>query len=166
MVYIPFIIIALLVGTDQLIKIWADNNLIGKGSVPFIHFGDTNIINLSYYENTGAAFSIFENKTIFLILITSVFLIFGIWLILAKKIKHKLALLSVTFILAGGIGNLIDRIFRRYVIDYIEVKLFRFAVFNFADCCVVIGAILLAVYVIFFDKSSKEEKKAIENGKV
>lgn len=172
MVYIPFIIIAFLVGTDQIIKIWADNNLIGKGSVPFIHFGDIQIINLSYCENTGAAFSIFENNTIFLIIITSIFLIFGIWAILVKKIKHKLALLSVTFILAGGIGNLIDRIFRGnklfqgYVIDYLEVKLFRFAVFNFADCCVVIGAILLAVYVIFFDKSLKEDKKAIENGKV
>ena len=166
MVYIPLIVIALLVGTDQLIKIWADNNLIGKGSVPFIHFGDMQIINLSYCENTGAAFSIFENNIIFLILITSIFLIFGIWVILARKIKHKLALLSVTLILAGGVGNLIDRIFRGYVIDYLEVKLFRFAVFNFADCCVVIGAIFLAVYVIFIDKSSKEEKKAIENGKV
>ena len=166
MVYIPFIIIAFLVGTDQIIKMWADNNLIGKGSVPFIHFGDIQIINLSYCENTGAAFSIFENNTIFLIIITSIFLIFGIWAILVKKIKHKLALLSVTLILAGGVGNLIDRIFRGYVIDYLEVKLFRFAVFNFADCCVVIGAIFLAVYVILIDKSSKEEKKAIENGKV
>ena len=166
MVYIPLIVIALLVGTDQLVKIWADNNLIGKGSVPFIHFGDIQIINLSYCENTGAAFSIFENNIIFLILITSIFLIFGIWVIMARKIKHKLALLSVTLILAGGVGNLIDRIFRGYVIDYLEVKLFRFAVFNFADCCVVIGAILLAVYVIFFDKSSKDDKKAIENGKV
>ena len=166
MTYIAFIAIAALIGIDQLIKVWATNNLIGQGSIQFIHFGETNIINLSYYENTGAAFSIFKDKTIFLILITSVFIIFGLWLLISKKIKHPLMISSVALISAGGIGNLIDRIFRGFVIDYIEIKLFNFAVFNFADCCVVIGAVLLIVFILFFDKSSKEEKKVIENEKV
>ena len=64
--------------------------------------------------------------------------------------------ISIVLIIAGGAGNLFDRIFRGFVVDYFEVKLFNFAVFNFADCCVVIGAIMLLFYTIFLDKTKKE----------
>ena len=63
-------------------------------------------------------------------------------------------------ILAGGVGNLIDRLFRGYVVDMFDLTLFSYPVFNFADCCVVVGAILGAVYYLFlYDKYDKKDKK-------
>lgn len=157
MLYITLAAAAVLVGVDQLIKVWALNNLKGASApVQFIKFGDREIINLSYYENTGAAFSILRDKLPFLIIITSLFLIAAIVLLVTKKIKKPFMVASVGLIIAGGVGNLIDRIFRGFVVDYIEVRLFNFAVFNFADCCVVIGAALMLLYVLFFDKSEGE----------
>ena len=101
---------------------------------------------------------------IFLIVFTSIFIIAGLYLVITRKIKRPALLWSVNLIIAGGLGNLIDRVFRSYVIDYFEVKLFRFAVFNFADCCIVIGAIIMVILFIFFDKSEKKEK--VKNAKV
>ena len=63
-------------------------------------------------------------------------------------------------ILAGGVGNLIDRLFRGYVVDMFDLTLFSYPVFNFADCCVVVGAILGAVYYLFlYDKYDKKDRK-------
>ena len=59
---------------------------------------------------------------------------------------------STAAVIAGGIANLIDRIRLGYVIDYLDVKLFNFAIFNFADICVVVGAICLVIYVLFVEK--------------
>ena len=61
--------------------------------------------------------------------------------------KSNFLIWSVALVIAGGVGNLIDRIFRHFVIDYIEVRLINFAVFNFADCCVVIGTIMIVCYL-------------------
>lgn len=160
MIYIIALIsIAAFVAVDQIIKLWAYNNLFHQGSMQFIHFGTTEVINLSYHENTGAAFSIFSGKQIFLIIITSLFIVAGLYLIIFRKIKRPLLLSGVSLIVAGGIGNLIDRIFRGYVIDYVEVRLFNFAVFNFADCCVIIGTILFLIAFIFFDNDKKVKRK-------
>ena len=67
--------------------------------------------------------------------------------------------------MAGGLGNMIDRVFRSgKVIDYLDVQLFPFAVFNFADCFVTVGTIMLAIYILFFmEKDEKREKQAIVN---
>lgn len=157
MVYLALSVIIILVGIDQIIKLWAFNNL-AEALVPinFIKFGDTRVIDLCYHKNTGAAFSILEGKTTFLIILTSIFLLVGLYLIISKRIKPPFLLISVALIIAGGIGNLIDRIFRGFVIDYIEIKLFNFAVFNFADICVVVGTILFLVFIIFLDKPKKD----------
>lgn len=82
-------------------------------------------------------------------------------IILLKNIKNsKLFLISLSFIIGGGIGNLIDRFSKGYVVDYLEVKLFKFAVFNLADSFVVVGSILLFIFMIFFDKKNDETKKS------
>ncbi len=161
MVYIALLMALIFIGADQWIKVWAAENLAGKVPVQFIKFGDTEVINLSYCENTGAAFSILSGQTTLLSIITAVVIIIAIYLLLSKKIKQPFLIFSVALIIAGGLGNLIDRIFRGYVIDYIEVKLFRFAVFNFADCCVVIGAIMMMVFALFLDKESEPKKEII-----
>lgn len=158
MIYIALIGIVLLIGIDQLIKLWAVKELMPSAMpIQLIKFGDTEIIKLSYCENTGAAFSIFKDKLPFLIIITSLFILFGLYLILFKKITKPIMVYSIALMIAGGIGNLIDRIFRGFVVDYIEIRIFRFAIFNFADCCVVIGAILLLIFTIFFDKQENNK---------
>ena len=65
----------------------------------------------------------------------------------------------LTLIISGGLGNIIDRLFRGgRVVDYLDLQLFDFAIFNFADCCVTIGAALLLIYILFFDKSGKKSQ--------
>jgi signal peptidase II len=77
------------------------------------------------------------------------------------KYRHgsKFALTSVALILGGGIGNLIDRIRMHEVVDYLKLEFFDFPIFNFADICVVVGAIMFCVFVIFLDKSNKTDSK-------
>ncbi len=155
---ISLISIAVIVGVDQLIKWIIVKNFEYKGSVPFIHIGDFEIINISYHKNTGAAFSIFSGMQIFLIIVTSIFIIAGIYAVVSGKVKRPILVASFSLIIGGGIGNLIDRVFRGFVVDYIEVRLFDFAVFNLADCCVIIGAVMFLLVYIFFDTSKKKEK--------
>ncbi len=152
MIIIMLILEAVLIGADQLIKILAVNELASSGiSKEFIKFGDKEIINLTYTENTGAAFSLMSGKSWFTIGFTSVALIlFTIYMIKTYK-NSKFIMTVMTVIIAGGIGNLIDRIRLGYVVDYIEVRLFRFAIFNFADICVTVGMVILLIYIIFIE---------------
>ncbi len=161
MIYLSFLMAAGLIGLDQLFKWLALVNIKGE-SVSLIKFGTTEVLNLTYHENRGAAFSMMEGKTWFLVGFTSIVLIVLVLLILFKKIKTPFVVWTVMLIVAGGVGNLIDRIFRGYVIDYIDFRLIGFAIFNFADCCVVIGTILLLVYLVFFEGRKKQEEKTPE----
>lgn len=163
---VSIICIALLVGADQLIKTVVENRLMPIGSADFI----PGIIEFNYTENTGAAFSILENHTEILSVVTLVIILAGLVYLLSGKIKSKFLVCSAIFVLAGGIGNLIDRIFRGtelfsgYVIDYIKLLFIDFAIFNFADCLVCIGAAMIIAYLIadIFKDSSK--KKGQKNG--
>ena len=155
---------AVLVVIDQIIKLWAVGVLQDKGSIPFLHFGNLEILDLTYLENSGAVFGSFAGMRALLIGITSVMLISCIWGIIRYGKTSKLLNTSLVLVLAGGIGNLIDRIFRGgLVVDYIEVKLFDFAIFNFADCCVVIGVCLFILYILFGSSSLKKEQEQKEN---
>lgn len=117
------------------------------------------ILNFCYVENTGAAFGMLKNhRWVFMTL--SVVLIVALLLYLKYSgIKHSLFLVSVSLIVGGGIGNMIDRIFVGYVVDFIKVTFVDFAVFNIADSAIVIGAILLVVYFLFFEISNRSFDK-------
>jgi signal peptidase II len=148
-----------LVGIDQIIKVWAIESLVGQGSRQFIKIGSKEIINLRYLENDGALFGSFSGMR-WLLIISVVILVSAciIYLIRNYKQMSKLLTFSLTLVISGGVGNLIDRIFRNgVVIDYIEIRLFDFAIFNFADCCVTIGVALLVIYIIFIDGSNVNE---------
>ena len=80
--------------------------------------------------------------------------------IIKDKNKHPFMMLSTSAVIAGGIGNLIDRVRLGYVIDYLDVKLFNFAIFNFADICVVLGAICLVIYILFIEKKELNDGTA------
>lgn len=141
--------IVILAVVDQVIKVWAIDNLKGAESIEFIKFGDLKVINLTYLENDGAVFGSFSGQTVMLICVSILMVLVCLYLLFKYGKNSKLLWSSLTLIIGGGVGNAIDRIFRDgRVVDYIEVKLFRFAIFNFADICVVIGTFLLLLYII------------------
>ncbi len=104
-----------------------------------------NFFYITYTHNTGAAFSIFTGKRLFLIVITIIVLIIIINYIKKNKITKKAELIALSLVMGGSIGNLIDRIVYGYVIDFIDIKIFGydFPVFNIADSFITIGVILL-----------------------
>lgn len=152
--YIALIVSFILVGVDQLFKFWAIEYL--KPVSTHAIFED--ILHFTYVENTGAAFGIFSGNVIFLIIITSIAILASIFLIFYKKITSKILICSLSLVIAGGIGNLVDRIFRGYVVDYVDFRFINFAVFNLADVFVVVGCIFLIIYILFFDKKLDQNK--------
>ena len=147
--------IAAIAAVDQLIKIAVLNSSLASGEVSTVIEG---FLQWRYVENTGAAFSLFTGKTALLSVFTAVVLLVGFYLIIAKKIKSKVALASVVMLMGGGLGNLIDRVFKGFVVDYIEVLFIDFPVFNFADCFVTVGEFLLVGYLVY--DIIKDYKKA------
>ena len=107
--------------------------------------------------NTGAAFGIFSKSTTFLI-VTSVVIVLMLMLIdISLKINGKTYTIGFGLIIAGAIGNFVDRIALGYVRDFIMFDFWHsFPIFNFADCCIVIGAIMLCIHFIFLSKVGKD----------
>ncbi len=138
-----FIIVSVLcIALDIISKhIISANMFIGE-SIPLIQ----NVFHITYVLNDGAAFSMLQGKTLFLIIITIAIILSALVYLFIKKPKDKLLLLSITLILSGAIGNLIDRVTMGHVVDFLDFRLINFAVFNVADCYVTIGAILLCIY--------------------
>lgn len=158
------IMIGLLVVADQLVKNWAVEVLQPVGSMDFIHFDDFKILDLTYLENRGAIFGSMAGQRWFLVGFTSLVIIAGIIFMFATLKRSKLLNIAVGLFIAGGIGNLIDRIRLGYVVDMFEVKLFNFAIFNVADICVTVAFVLLVIYGIFIDpKIEKSRQEANEN---
>lgn len=149
----------LLVVIDQLTKLYVTNNFSIGELKELIAFGSHKIISITHIRNSGMAWSMMEGKT--LMLVAGPILVIAAliaWLLIAK-VRSKLAYISCSLIIAGGVGNLIDRIRLHEVVDFIKWEVFSFPVFNFADICVVCGAIIFCVYYIFIEP--KEEKKKI-----
>lgn len=148
------IYLALLAGIivfDQLTKWWVVTYLKPMGTLPIIQ----NVFHFTYAENTGAAFSLFRDRQIFLVLTTFLIIVFASGL-LFRAIKTPgdtpwLYTLALTMVIGGAIGNLIDRIRLNYVIDFIDVRLINFAIFNIADSFIVVGTLLVAFLVVFKD---------------
>ena len=153
--YIALVVSLILIVVDQVIKIWAYQSLSQIGSVLVI----PHLLRLTYVENFGAAFGILQQKRWLLIGITVAVLAFLVWTLLAKKVTEKPMVWSFALIIAGGAGNLIDRMQRGFVVDYLDVSpLFSFPVFNFADCCVVIGTALMIFYILVLEPKQREGK--------
>ena len=139
---------------DQIIKFFVSTNLKEIGSVSVID----NLLSFTYVKNNGVAFGSFAgNRWIFVVLTTALIAAILIYMF-KKKPKSKLFYVSVALVVGGGIGNLIDRIFYGYVIDYISLSFFP-PVCNFADYCITVGTVLLMVYVLFFSEVGKKELK-------
>ncbi len=157
---------AVLVGIDRLTKFLVVSNIELSDTVHLIKIGNVEVLNLYYCLNSGAAFSSLSGKTVFLIVITSAVILWLLFLMITKRVHRKVYLASISLILGGGIGNLIDRIFNEgRVVDFIDVRIINFPVFNFADICAVCGAGLLLITVISDEIKEHKRKKAAEAAK-
>lgn len=139
------IIIICIIIIDQIVKFAIIKNLYNS-SISVLQ----GILNLTYVENTGGAYGIGNDSTIMFIIVNIVVITLITKFILSKKNDISIwILISLGLILAGGIGNLIDRLFRGFVIDYIDISpLIKYPVFNIADICVVAGCIAIAINLI------------------
>lgn len=150
-------IVVLGVLADYFTKLIAVNRLKGEDPVPLIR----GILRFSYVENPGAAWGMLsEHRWVFMVFSALAIVVIAIYLI--RRDPPILLCVSLSLILSGGIGNMIDRTFRGVVVDFIEFYLFSFPVFNVADCLVVIGSGLLIVWLIL--DTVRERKKAKQNG--
>ncbi len=147
------IIVFLGVILDQLTKLWASGSLQGAGVVQVI----PGVLNFRYIENTGMAFGLFGNGT-WILTIASLVLSVLLTIVIVKYRKKypRFPMICVALILSGAIGNLIDRAFAGYVVDFIEFAFVNFAVFNVADVCVTVGTVMLIVYMLFFMNKRRE----------
>ena len=154
-VVISLVLIAVLSAVDQIIKFFAERDLAPISEKVVIK----GFLGWEYVQNTGAAFGSFSNNTAVLSVITGIIILIGIIAIIAKKITNKFLLTVAVMIISGGIGNLIDRIARGYVTDYIKVLFIDFPVFNFADILVTCGSFLLIIYLIRDIYNDRKKKK-------
>ena len=140
------VLAAALVALDQLVKYLVSHNIPLGGHAPLL----PHLVELTYFQNTGAAFSMLEVHTWLLTLISavmSVVLGVAVW---KKFFAHPFGRCALTLVLAGAVGNLIDRALQGYVVDMFNVLFMDFAIFNVADICVVVGGIAACVYYVFF----------------
>ena len=148
------ILVAALVALDQAVKYLARTNIQSGQVIEFI----PRLLGLTYVQNTGAAFSLFSEHTWLLTLISAVVSIAIAAALVKNVIRHPFGKLTLAVILAGAVGNLIDRALFGFVTDMFKTLFMNFAVFNVADICVVCGGIAFCVYVLFFyDKLEKQD---------
>ena len=147
---------------DQLTKWLAVTLLQGNPSVPII----PEVFQLTYLENPGAAFGMLQNNRWVFLIISTIGILAVLFYLLIKRPTSKLLCLSLSFIVGGGIGNMIDRVLLGYVVDFFDFCLINFAIFNVADSFVCVGAGILALWVILDtvaeEKRLKAEKAAKE----
>jgi len=141
------IIVLAILSFDQLTKFIITRNLALNQSIPVIK----GIFHLTLVRNRGAAFGILKNQIPFLIF-TAIFAIILLYLAIRKNKHKKIYSIALSMILAGAIGNLIDRVFFGYVIDFLDLRIWP--VFNLADSAITIGAILLG-WSTCFQKSAQ-----------
>lgn len=151
---VSFIVALLIVVADQLIKLLVTNTIKVDGSVSILN----GLVNFTYCENKGMAFGMLQNARWLFIGFTAIVMLGIVIYMIKTKPKSKFLLASLALILGGGIGNLIDRIFLGYVIDYIQLSFFS-PVCNFADYCITIGTALLVIYILFFSQNTTDIKQ-------
>lgn len=151
------IMIVLIVAFDQVTKYLAAKYLAGGKIVPFL----PKIAQLRYAENPGMAFSMFSGARWVFVVLTLAVCGGVLWYLLTDRCKSLWLYWSLGVIVAGGIGNLIDRVRFGFVVDFIEPIFIDFAIFNIADCAVTCGAAVLVIYLLL-DCFKKDKSEADE----
>lgn len=152
-----FLATAALVAADQALKYWTVTHLAIGESAPLL----PGVVQLTRLHNSGAAWSSFSGKTALLIVVTALLLAVVAWLLIGRIVRHGLGVAACLLLLGGGVGNMLDRLVKGYVVDMFDLQLFSYPVFNLADCFVVIGVVLGAVYYLFLhDAAGGKNKEA------
>lgn len=151
MIWIMIVFIAVVL--DRVSKMYIVSHIGFGKSIPVIE----NFFYLTYWENKGAAWGIFQNGRYVFIVLTIIITIVIAYII--YKSDNILLKTSLAIILGGAFGNLIDRVYKGSVVDFLQFRFgsYEFPNFNVADSCVCVGTILLAYYMLFIYKEKKEE---------
>ena len=158
-----FVVIAvLLAAVDQFTKYLTVEFVKPAGSIPLIKIGDTEWLNLTYCENTGMSFSLLEGQRAILIAVPVILIAAVIWVVFTGKLGSDRVdvMIALSALAGGGLGNLIDRIWQGYVVDFIDVRIINFAIFNFADICAVCGGIYFGIMIAIDEIKEDKAKKA------
>lgn len=150
-----YIIILIIVILDQISKYFVVKLVQPVFTIPIIQ----NVFHLTYAENTGAAFSILSNRLPVLTIMNGIFIIFLVFY-QYRMIRSKgspMFIMSLSFIIGGALGNMLDRLRLGYVVDFFDFRLINFAIFNVADSFIVIGAILLMIMILIEEKGKNEK---------
>ena len=140
---------------DQVAKYWTTANIpLIDGRVEVI----PGLLHLTHIQNTGAAFSFLQGARWFFVVLCAVFVVAVIYLLVKQVIRHPVARWSAVVVMAGAVGNCLDRIICGYVVDMIELELFKFPVFNVADIFITVGVIVFVIVTLL-------EKPEGESGK-
>lgn len=151
---LEIIIIILGIILDRVTKIWAHNSLAKISEIVIIK----DIFSFSYLENRGAAFGILQNKVDFLSIVTLIIILVIVYYLFRYKPLSRLMRISLSLIVSGAVGNFIDRVSYKYVVDFIMFHYkdaYYFPTFNIADILVVVGTALLAIYLIKEENDGK-----------
>lgn len=143
-----FVYVSIIIILDQLTKFLAKSKLMPIGDITLI----PGYFSFSYVENRGAAFGMFRNKKLLLVGVTAIIIFIMIYYLVKKRNMNKLLKIGFILIIGGAVGNLIDRIYLGYVVDYMHFyikDIFDWPVFNVADISVVTGTILVAFTLLF-----------------
>lgn len=152
--------VAALVGIDQLIKQWAVAVLAPMGSITLI----PHVVELRFVLNDGMAFSLLSGEQNLLIVVT-LFVLAGVaWYLFTRCRDSRLHQVTAILVLAGGIGNLIDRMLNGVVVDYVNFLFVQFAVFNFADVCLTVGIGLMILCILLDDVNSNRQIEKKDRG--
>ena len=144
----------LIVIIDAVSKFLVSSEMRLQQSIPLIE----GVFHITYVKNTGASFGMLPGGRWFFVVVTLAMIGFIIGYTLKKNERNKLYLISASFIIGGGIGNLKDRVLTGEVVDFFDFCLIDFAVFNVADCFIVVGVILMLIYCIISDIQQKKIK--------
>lgn len=136
---------------DRVTKLWALDSLKDASGKTIIK----GFFELTYVENKGAAWSMFSGKTMFLIVFTVIILCGVVFYLVKYRPKNKFVRAALSLIIAGALGNIVDRVIYKYVVDFISFHykdVYYYPVFNIADICVVVGTFLLLICILRDDK--------------
>ena len=137
-------IIAALIVLDQLVKAYVVQNIALGEVKPWI----PNLVSLTYLQNRGAAFSILQDQQLLFAVITLVVVVGAIWYLHKHMEDSFWMVLGLTLIIAGGLGNFIDRISQGFVVDMFHLDFINFAIFNVADSYLTVGVIILLLAML------------------
>lgn len=155
MLILDAIILVVLLGLDQLTKYLAIINLKNNPAIVLID----GVLELNYLENRGSAFGMLQNQKFFILFVGIVFMAVILFLLfkLPEDKKYNIVHILLATIIAGGLGNMVDRFRFDYVVDFISFVLINFPIFNVADCYIVVATIILFILFLFVFKEKDLE---------